>query len=99
MRLLFDEPSGHLPDQVEIDVHSAADNLARTAPVRLPRYRDGRAVWRQARDGGGEVDVAAIELERGTLPPCAVHSSGFDMGSRDRLPTCWDSTAPGTPIS
>lgn len=70
--VLFDQPSGHLPDQVVIDVHSAADNLARTDPVRLPLYRDGRAVWRQARDGGGDVDVAAIELERGMLPPSAV---------------------------
>ncbi|AMO23821.1 hypothetical protein GCM10027034_35520 [Ramlibacter solisilvae] len=73
--VLFDEPSGHLPDQVEIDVHSDADNLTRTAPVRLALYRDGRAVWRQARDGGGDVDVAAIELERAALPPHAVMST------------------------
>jgi hypothetical protein len=73
--VLFDEASRHLPDQIEIEVHSTADNLARTSPVRLPLYRDGRAAWRQARDGGGDVDVAAIELERGMLPPSAVLSA------------------------
>ena len=32
-------------------------------------YRDGRSIWRQGKDAGGEIDVAVIELDRAALPP------------------------------
>lgn len=67
--VLFDEPSGHRPDRIAIVVHTDPVNLTRSATVSLPLYRDGRSVWRQARDSGGEIDVAAIELDRAALPP------------------------------
>ena len=31
-------------------------------------YRDGKSVWRQGSDSGGEIDVAVIELDRAALP-------------------------------
>jgi hypothetical protein len=35
-------------------------------------YRDGRSVWRQGSDSGGEIDVAVLELDRTALPPSVV---------------------------
>lgn len=67
--VLFDAPSGHRPDRIDIVVHTDAVNLTRSATVSLPLYREGKGVWRQARDSGGEIDVAAIELDRAALPP------------------------------
>jgi hypothetical protein len=66
--VVIDDASGHRPDRVEVTVHTDEDNLAQATVVSLPLYRDGRAVWRQARDRGGEVDVAAIPLDAAVLP-------------------------------
>src|SRR4029079_13290195 len=33
-----------------------------------PLYRDGASLWRQGVDGGGQIDVATIEIERAALP-------------------------------
>jgi hypothetical protein len=32
-------------------------------------YRDGKSVWHQGSDAGGDVDVAVLEIERSVLPP------------------------------
>ncbi|WP_088279526.1 serine protease [Ideonella sp. A 288] len=66
--VLIDRPSGHLPDRIEIEVHTDADNLTRAAVLSVWLYRDGQAIWRQGRDAAGEIDVAAIELDRTALP-------------------------------
>jgi S1-C subfamily serine protease len=66
--VLIDKPSGHWPDRIEIVVHTDAVNLTQATRIAIPLYRDGRSLWRQARDGGGEVDVAAIEIDTGVLP-------------------------------
>ncbi|MET0312631.1 MAG: trypsin-like peptidase domain-containing protein [Burkholderiaceae bacterium] len=70
--VLFDEPSGHHPDRLELAVHTDPVNLTRWASVSLDLYAKGKAVWRQGRDAGGEIDVAAIELDRAALPAGAV---------------------------
>ncbi|MEW6707238.1 MAG: trypsin-like peptidase domain-containing protein [Pseudomonadota bacterium] len=70
--VLYDQASAHLPDRVELTVHVDPDRMALTANVSLPLYQAGRAVWRQACDTGGEVDVAALPLDAGVLPPGAV---------------------------
>lgn len=70
--VLSDPESGHLPDAIEIGVHTAAADLARSAAVRFPLYDNGRWLWRQGRDQGGEIDVAVLEVQRGLLPPTAV---------------------------
>ena len=31
-------------------------------------YRDGKAIWHQGRDSAGDIDVAAIELDRAAMP-------------------------------
>lgn len=67
--VLIDEPSGHRPDRIVIEVHTDANDLTRTVGFSIPLYRQGLAAWRQGTDGGGPVDVAVIELERAALPP------------------------------
>ena len=66
--VLVDRPSGHLPDRIEIEVHTDAHNLTRAAVLSVLLYREGKAIWHQGRDSAGEIDVAAIELDRAALP-------------------------------
>jgi len=66
--VLIDEPSGHFPDRVEIELHTDAANLTRATVLSVLLYRDGESVWHQGRDAGGAIDVAAIELDRAALP-------------------------------
>jgi hypothetical protein len=66
--VLHDAPTGHFPDRVELVLHMDPRDLTRSIVFSVPLYRDERAVWRQATDSGGEVDVAVVELERGRLP-------------------------------
>ena len=51
--VMHDEPSGHAPDRIEIELHVDAGNLARSTGYSIPLYRDGTALWRQGIDGGG----------------------------------------------
>jgi hypothetical protein len=66
--VLFDEAAGHHPDRVELELHVDARNLTRSLRWSMPLFRDGRALWRQARDSGGEVDVAVLEIDAAALP-------------------------------
>ncbi len=66
--VMFDEPSQHFPNRIEIELHTDAANLARSTGFSIPLYRHGQSLWRQALDKAGEIDVAVIELERGVLP-------------------------------
>lgn len=67
----IDEPSGHTPDRLEVELHVDAKNLAQSTALSILLYRDGHAAWRQAQDSGGEVDVAVLEIDRSVLPPKA----------------------------
>lgn len=66
--VMFDEPSGHFPDRIEIELHDNPDNLAESTGFLVPLYRDGKSLWHQGLDAAGEIDVAAIEIERAVLP-------------------------------
>jgi len=75
--VLFDAPTGHAPDRIEIELHTDARDLTRRATLSILLHRDGLAVWHQATDSGGEVDVAALELDRAAVPPgCVVQAFG-----------------------
>lgn len=63
-----DAASAHHPDRVEIGLHTDDQDLAQHALLSLPLYHDGLALWREVRDGGGEVDVAAIEIPPALMP-------------------------------
>lgn len=77
--VLFDGPSGHHPDRIQFNLHRSASDLADVFTLSLPLYQNGQGLWRHARDGGGEVDVAAIELPASLLPPgLLLHCFGPD---------------------
>lgn len=95
--VLFDAPSAHLPDRIEIDVHTDPQDLTRRVTLSILLYRDGVAAWHQARDSGGEVDVAVLELDRSKMPDgCAIRAFGvnhlaaesdrFEVGDRLAIP-------------
>lgn len=69
--VFIDEPSGHHPDRVELELHPDADNLAESIGLSMLLYRDGLANWRQGQDDGGEIDVAVLEIDADALPPAA----------------------------
>jgi hypothetical protein len=70
--VVFDEPSKHHPDRIEIELHADRVNLTRTVGFSVLLYRKGLADWRQAEDTGGAIDVAVLELDRAAMPPEAV---------------------------
>lgn len=70
--VLFDEPSGHFPNRIEIDFHTDTEDLTQFSVLSVPLYRDGECVWHQGRDAAGDIDVAVLELDRTFLPASAV---------------------------
>jgi S1-C subfamily serine protease len=71
--VIFDEPSRHFPDHIEIELHTNATNMAESTGFSIPLYRDGQSVWHQGRDRAGKIDVAVIEIERAALPATTVY--------------------------
>jgi len=72
-RHVFSDPdSGHHPDRIELILHTDTVNLTRSVLVSLPLYQARESLWRQGVDSGGEVDVAALELDPAALPKGAV---------------------------
>ncbi|MBC7942045.1 MAG: trypsin-like peptidase domain-containing protein, partial [Chitinophagaceae bacterium] len=54
--------------RIEIELHTDAVNLTLSAWLSVWLYQDGKSLWRQGSDPGGDIDVAAIELDRAGLP-------------------------------
>jgi S1-C subfamily serine protease len=73
--VMIDAPSHHFPDRIEIELHSDPENIAKTTGFSMLLYREGRSVWRQGTDSAGEIDVAAIEIDRSALPEAAAYRS------------------------
>lgn len=92
--VLVDAPSSHHPDRLEIVLHTDAVDLTRTATLSALLYRDGKSVWRQATDSGGDVDVAVLELDRRALPRNAV----VRAFTQDHLPHRLDDVGIGAPV-
>ena len=87
--VLIDEPSPHLPDRIEIELHMDEVDLTRSTGFSVLLYRDGKSIWHQGEDSGGDIDVAVIELERAALPdrgqPARVHAGPpADLAGRSR---------------
>ena len=70
--VLIDKPTAHHPNRIEIEVHTDAQDLAQVRGFSVMLYDGGQSVWKQARDGGGEVDVALLEIDREALPDAAL---------------------------
>ena len=67
--VVSDVPNGHQPNRLEIELHTDADNLAQSTRLSIPLYQQNAPAWIQGVDTGGEVDVAAIEVDRAQLGP------------------------------
>jgi S1-C subfamily serine protease len=86
--VLFDAPSKHSPDRLEIELHTDPENMARSTGFSLPLYRNGKSLWRQGLDSAGEVDVGVIEIERSALPESAVYRAFTPkhlLGAQDQV--------------
>jgi S1-C subfamily serine protease len=70
--VLIDEPTKHFPDRLEIEIHIDARNIAQSTGFSIPLYRNGKAIWRQGLDPGGEIDIAVIAIDRTALPDTTV---------------------------
>lgn len=81
--VLIDSPSLHFPDRIEVELHIDRENLGASTWFSLPLYSAGTALWRQASDDGGDVDVAVLEICKNRLPPGAV----FSAFGPENLPT------------
>jgi len=92
--VFIDEPSGHHPDRIEIELHPDADNLAESTGLSVLLYRDGLANWRQGQDDGGEIDVAVLEIEPAALPPAAALAAF----TPEHLPAADDVIGLGEPV-
>lgn len=73
--VMIDEPTGHYPDRIEIELHTDPDNLAQSTGFSIPLYRDGKSIWRQGLDASGEIDVALIQIEKDALPESVMFSA------------------------
>jgi S1-C subfamily serine protease len=92
--VLVNAATEHFPDRVEIVLHTDAVDLTRTAVLSMLLYQDGKSLWRQAKDSGGEIDVAALEIDRAALPKHAVFRS---LGMH-HLPPSLEEIGIGTPL-
>ena len=70
--VMVDAAGQHFPDRVVIELHTDPKNVAKTTGFSIPLYGGGGSLWRQGRDAAGEIDVAAIEIDRSALPDTAV---------------------------
>ncbi len=66
--VLFDEPSGHYPDRIQIELHTDESDIGASTGFSILLYRNGTSNWLEAADTGGAVDIAAIEIDRDALP-------------------------------
>lgn len=71
--VIFDEPSQHFPNRIEIEMHINPSNVAESTGFSMPLYRNGKSVWLQGTDRAGEIDVAVIEINRAALPKTALY--------------------------
>ena len=69
--VVIDEPSEHWPNRIEIELHLDDVNLTRSTGFSVLLYHEGKGIWHQGRDSGGDIDVAVIELDRAALPRSA----------------------------
>jgi S1-C subfamily serine protease len=92
--VLIDEPTGHRPDRIEIELHIDDVNLTRSTGLSMLLYHDGRAQWRQGQDSGGPIDVAVMEIDRAALPPAA----SLRAFTPAHLQHAFDEVGVGTPL-
>lgn len=83
--VVFDGPNNHRPNRIEIEIHTDAVNLTRSAQLSLWLYENGKSIWRQGSDTAGDIDVAAIEIDQSLLPKNAAFCSFTDAHLQSSL--------------
>lgn len=71
--VMFDKPSKHYPDRIEVELHTDPQLMANSTGFSIPLYHEGKSIWRVGSDTAGEIDVAVIEIDRAALPKTAVY--------------------------
>lgn len=71
--VVWDGPSGHFPDRIEIELHMDSQNMAESVGYSILLYDQGRGVWRQGADTAGDIDIALIEIDPAVMPEHAVY--------------------------
>ncbi len=66
--VLLDAPSDHHPNRIEIELHTDATDLARSAIFSINLFVEGQGQWRTGSDAAGDVDVAVVEIDQSALP-------------------------------
>ncbi|SAK83634.1 hypothetical protein AWB77_04308 [Caballeronia fortuita] len=92
--VVHDTASEHFPDRLEIELHIDSENLGASTWFSLALYAEGMSLWREGADGGGEVDVAALEVLREQLPRTAV----FEAFEPEHLPKAQDVMPVGSSV-
>ena len=71
--VFIDAEGKHYPDRITIELHVNHEDMAESATISIPLYRERLSLWRQATDSAGEVDVALIEIDQSLLPADPVY--------------------------
>ncbi len=73
--VVIDEPTDHHPSHLQIELHTNEENLAESTGFSIPLFEDGKSLWRQGTDSGGEIDIAVVEIDRSALPETTVYQA------------------------
>lgn len=92
--VLIDEPNGHRPSRIEIEIHTDSNNAAQSIAYSIPLYQGERRLWRQGADAAGSIDVAVVEVEKDKLPKGAVYKAF----TPEHIQAAVDSVEIGTPM-
>jgi Trypsin-like peptidase domain len=73
--VVLDERTKHHPDRLDIELHVDPANVTVVEQRSIPLYLNGQALWREASDTGGLLDVATIEIDPMSLPPTLLYQA------------------------
>jgi len=73
--VVLDSLNAHYPDRVEIELHIGEEHLSQSARYSIPLYQNGLSLWHACSDTAGNVDIAAIEINRRFLPDDVVYQA------------------------
>ncbi len=73
--VVCDPESGHHPDGLTVNVHTDRNNIAEVTGFAIPLLKEGKPLWRDARDEGGQVDLAVVEIDRNAWPKSAFYTT------------------------
>ena len=73
--VFFDYKEGHFPDRIQVMFHIDSSNVARSIDYSIPLYSNGMSEWITGSDASGNIDVAAIRIDKKALPPDAIYTA------------------------